>query len=164
MSIGGCSTWNSRYQTRWIGKIWAQGGSNSVGSNKITLLTSHTWEGIAVIARQCLHDVFGVLSPGGDLAVGLDPVHQLGATVLQRQRVSVVLIQLLKQPGSHMHTQRGNAVTCWWVRILLDCYLVRWAEKQRVPPSLNAICISSGCMDSNTTELEMALTEGLTSS
>lgn len=53
-----------------------------------------------------MHDVFGVLGPGGDLPVGLDPVDQLGAAVLQRERVSVVLVQLLKQPS----TQRSNTL------------------------------------------------------
>lgn len=53
-----------------------------------------------------MHDVFGVLGPGGDLPVGLDPVDQLGAAVLQRERVSVVLVQLLKQPS----TQRSDTL------------------------------------------------------
>lgn len=39
-----------------------------------------------------------MLSPGGDLTVGFDPVDKLRAAILQGQSVSVVLIQLLKQP------------------------------------------------------------------
>lgn len=46
-----------------------------------------------------------MLGPGGDLPVGLDPVDQLRAAVLQRQRVSVVFVELLKEPG----TERGYA-------------------------------------------------------
>lgn len=68
----------------------------------------HTRESITVVTWQRLHDVFGVLCPRSDLTVGLDPVDQLGASVLQRQRVSMVLVQLLKQPETqqcHLNQQ-----------------------------------------------------------
>lgn len=68
-----------------------------------------TWESIAVVTRQRLHDVLGVLRPRRNLAVGLDSVDQLRASVLQRQRVAVIFVQLLEQPVHHNHLKLNSS-------------------------------------------------------
>ncbi len=60
-----------------------------------------TWEGVGVISGQRLHDVRALRSPRGSPPVRLDPVDELGAAVLQRKKVAVVLVQ---------HLQHAHAV------------------------------------------------------
>ena len=56
----------------------------------------YTWESIAVVAWECVHDVFRAGCPGSDLPVAFDTVDQLWSAILQGQGVTMVLIQVLQ--------------------------------------------------------------------
>eukprot|EP00047_Mylnosiga_fluctuans_P021229 m.102116 g.102116 ORF g.102116 m.102116 type:complete len:812 (+) comp8813_c0_seq3:148-2583(+) len=77
-------------------------------------LLLHVGEGVAVVALDGVEDVARVRRPGRRLAVRLDAVDQRRAAILQRDRVAVVLVQLLEQAarvrvkGQVRGRRRGN--------------------------------------------------------
>lgn len=73
---------------------------------------SLTWESIAVVSWQSVHDVLGMRGPGSNLPVPLDSVHQLGSSILQGNRVTMGFIQLLQHSTKNRNCKVNN-YTCW---------------------------------------------------